>query len=676
MIDPGSVVFLAAVAALFAAAPVAFVRRRAGYTLSLAGSLLVVTAATWALAVGPFTVVSWTGVLGSDVSLRLDALSAFFVLVAGIVWTATSFYSIGYDDEPSAGLAVSYALTLGSIAILITATDWLLFLAAWEAMTLAAYWMILEALGRPSRVYSAAFVFLAFGEASTLLVAVMIAATYSTTGTFAMTAITVAGPLASVIFVAAVVGFGLKMGVAPFHMSEWLPIAHSSAPSNASAVLSSTLTLAGVYGLFRVVTLLPTGPSWWGALLLVIGAVSALLGAIFASVSEHAKGLPAYSTIENNGLILVALGIALVARAQGLPTLATFALYAALFQAFAHAVTKATLFLFAGDVERTMRTYDLTRVRGGLKDADQLASGASVVAALSLAAAPPLAGFVSEWMILESLFQSYQFGQPTLEFIGLLSGAIVALAAGLVLVAMLKFIGFTALWKPTHSAGAVPARGLAAPIAALAGVVVALGVLAPWVLVFVTPTASQLLGTTAIAPIGGLLAIPTGWSIISTTPALSMFGILSPPAISIALAVGALPAIAYYAAGRRRALRRADAWSGGRAPPRTSETYTSFGYSTGMRIMLHSILGTREIRRSAGPLGTISEIRSPETYDVELEVLDVFKSFYDVLVRLVGGTAVALQRAIMPGRVGRYLAYILSMTLIVIVYVAIAFGPR
>ena len=121
-------------------------------------------------------------------------------------------------------------------------------------------------------------------------------------------------------------------------------------------MLSSTLTLAGVYGLFRLLVLLPAGPSWWGALVLTIGAISAFLGALFASVSEHSKGLPAYSTIENNGLILVALGVAMIARSDGLTTLFEFALFAAFFQAFAHAITKSALFLFAGFVEREFYT--------------------------------------------------------------------------------------------------------------------------------------------------------------------------------------------------------------------------------------------------------------------------------------------------------------------------------
>ncbi len=673
MIGGAGLLLLLAIAALFGGAPLALVDRRLGYAATFLGSVLLVIAALAALDAGPFTALSWTGVVGEPEALHLDALSGFFALAAGLVWGATSSYSLAYDTGPGRSLAVAYALTLGAIAVLFSTSDWLLFLAAWETMTLAAYWMILEAVGRPLRIFSAAFVFLAFGEASTILVALAIAGLYDGTGSFAMTS-PIAGPMVSVVFVAALVGFGLKMGVAPFHMSEWLPIAHSSAPSNASAVLSSTLTLAGVYGLFRVVALLPDGPSWWGALLLTIGAISALLGALFAAVSEHAKGLPAYSTIENNGLILVALGISLIARSDGLPALAAFALFAAFFQALAHAVTKAALFLFAGDVERSVHTLDLSRTRGGTKAADPVASGAGVLAALSLAAAPPLAGFVSEWMILEALFQSFRFPQAWLQFTGLLAGAVVALAAGLVLVAMVKFVGFAALYRPVRPPNAERPRGLRAPIAGLTVLVAALGVLSPWILTALAPTVSAFEGARTAAPVGSLLAIPSGWSILSGSPS-GFFGIISPPALLLAFAIGSLPALAYFALGRRGAERRVPAWSGGRAAPPPSETYTSFGYSTGLRLMLSGFLGTREVRRASSP-GVSAEIATPLSYDVDLEVLDVFKSFYDALVRLVLWAAEGTKRAIMPGRIGRYLTYILLTVLVVIVYVAAAFpGP-
>ncbi|EQD72357.1 hydrogenase 4 subunit B, partial [mine drainage metagenome] len=175
MTNVASVLVLAALVGLFAGAPLSMIHRRTGYATTLVASVLLVAAAILVLAGGPVTALSWSGVIGEPESIRLDGLSAFFALTAGVVWIGTSAFSLDYDRHATPWLAVAYSLTLGSIAIVLTSTNFLVFLAGWEAMTLASYWMILEATGRPSRIFSAAFVFLAFGEASSLLIAVAIA---------------------------------------------------------------------------------------------------------------------------------------------------------------------------------------------------------------------------------------------------------------------------------------------------------------------------------------------------------------------------------------------------------------------------------------------------------------------------------------------------------------------
>ncbi len=671
MIGAATAFLVSALAVLFAAGPVAAISRRASYLLSLAGALLLIAAASCVLGFGSGAPLRWPSPIGGTEGIGLDGLSAYFALIAGVVWTATAAYSLGYDRDYSRTLAASFAVTLASIALLIAAQDAVLFLIGWEGMTIASYAMILQARGRPSRVFSAAFIFLAFGEASTLFVVLALAGLRWASGTFQFVPVATGGLLASGVFVAAMVGFGLKMGVAPFHMSEWLPIAHSSAPSNASAVLSATLTLAGVYGLFRIVSLLGPGPAWWGAVLLAIGAISALLGAMYASVSEHTKGLPAYSTIENNGLVLVALGVALTARAEGLPVLFDFALFAALFQVFAHATAKAALFLYAGYVDRTAGTFDLNAIEGRAKDAGGPAFPGSIAAALSLAAAPPLAGFVSEWMILECLFQSYRFPDPTLRFLALVAGAAVALAAGLMLVAMVKFLGFAQLWNPTEAPAQRRARPLGAAVLGLAGVVGGLGVGAPWILRLAGAPANAFSASRLAVPVSGAanLDLPAGWSILSGAP----FGILSPPGIPLALAIGSLAALGYFALGGRGSWRRASPWMAGN-PTVPPETYTAFGFSTGLRVMLSGLFRTREVRSESGP-STLASVQTPESYDVELEVLDVFKIFYDKLRSGTLALAGWLKGALMPGRVGQYVAYLLVTALVVIVYVVAAYSP-
>ncbi len=677
MISVGSGLLVASLVALFAGAPLALYGRRASYGTTLLGAiLLLVAAGTTLLGWWSSGSLTWFSPLGGTESLGFDGLSAYFALIAAVVWLATSSFSLVYDTEYPRLLAGMYALTVGSIALLLMAQDSILFLIGWEGMTLASFGMILQAHGRPRRIFSAGFIFLAFGEASTLFILLALAGLHVLTGSFVFSTVSGSGLFVDGIFLAALIGFGLKMGIAPFHMSEWLPIAHSSAPSNASAVLSATLTLVGIYGLFRVIMVLGGGPIWWGALMIVIGAISALLGALFASVSEHTKGLPAYSTIENNGLAIVALGVALAARAEGLQGLFAFALFAAFFQVFAHAVAKTGLFLVAGYIDRTTGTYDLNAIVGRSKDPGGPAFSGALICAMSLAAAPPMAGFVSEWMILESLFQTYQFtADPVLVFIGLLGGAAVALAAGLILVAMVKVLAFGQLWRPDATHPAVRSRRLGAAILGIAGIVLGLGIGAPWILDLAATPASTFAGVALSAPLStsssvpAMLGIPAGWTIMSSS---GPFGVLSPPVVPIGIAMGMLVAVGYLALGGKLVFRRADPWMAGNPVRAPEETYSAFGYSTGLRVMLKSLFFTREVRAKLGPV-TIATIETPESYDVELEVLDVFKLFYDDLRKGVVGLSEILKRLIMPGQVGQYIAYLFVTAIVVILYAVLVF---
>ncbi len=669
MIGTGTGALLASLGLFFAGIPLSLRSRKLSYLACLLGSLALLGTSLEVLAFHPVAPVSWIGPLGTPEGIGLDGLSAFFALVASLVWIATSLFSLAYDTGTSRLLAPTYSLTLGAIALLFLANDAILFLVGWELMTVASYGMILQAPGRPGRTFSAAFIFLAFGEGSTLAIFLALAGLWSVSGTFRFVPLVSTGLVTSGIFLAALVGFGLKMGVAPFHMSEWLPIAHSSAPSNASAVLSATLTLAGTYGLFRILSLLGPSPSWWGAVVLTMGATSALLGALFAAVSEHSKGLPAYSTIENNGLVLVALGVALMARSEGLPVLFAFALYAAFYQALAHAVAKAALFLHAGYIDRTTGTFDLNAIRGRAKEPGSPAFPAFLVAGTSLAAGPPLAGFVSEWMILEALFQSYRFPDPLLRLVGLLAGAAVALAAGLIAAAMVKFLGFGMLWNPRRSAPArMGARALASPILGISAVVAGIGISAPWILAGLGGPAIVFARASVPPPIGGALSIPEGWSIVSGAP----FGIISPPGLPLALLFGALVGIGYLWLRGRPRWRRSPPWMAGNPVQVPDESYSAFAFSTGLRLMLRGMFRTREARTTHGPT-TWATLQMPGSYDVELEVFDAFKAFYDALERGGLGLSAALKSALMPGRLGQYVAYILVATLIVILYVAIAF---
>ncbi|EQD49426.1 hydrogenase 4 subunit B, partial [mine drainage metagenome] len=270
------------------------------------------------------------------------------------------------------------------------------------------------------------------------------------------------------------------------------------------------------------------------------------------------QGLLAYSTIENNGLILAAVGISLIAAGYGLGALADLALLAGLFMVIAHAAAKSGLFLFAGHLVRSSGSPALNSDRFPRPPAGTFAGGVTV-AGLSLAAAPPMAGFVGEWLILETLFQSFRIPSLLYQLLGLLTGALLALAAGLMIVAMTKFVGYGALGRSRADAVHGPARSMGTVVLALGGLAAGLGVAAPWMLDALAPVAGFVSGRSVSAPLGTLLGLPGGWTIVSGAP----FGAFTPTAIPIALGLGALVAVGYAALGGPMRPRHSPVWMSG-----------------------------------------------------------------------------------------------------------------
>ena len=655
------------------------ISKKAAYSLGILGAvlgvLLSLSVLIWG---GSLTINLWQLTPASFAQLTLSPFSSYFLLISSLVWIGTCLYSTRYDDDYPSTLSSLLLLTILSMVIILVSGDAVTFLIGWESMTIASFFMILEGKGNSEGVRNAAFLFLAFGEGSSVFIMLAFSGLFSSLGTFDFLgtgAPGITGDVASWVFVTALIGFGLKMGIAPFHMSEWLPIAHSSAPSNASALLSATLTLMGVYGLIMVISHLAQYELWWGWLALVVGGISALLGALFASVSEHTKGLPAYSTIENNGLIVVAIGSYLIASYYDLTLLADFALIAALYHAFSHSVAKASLFLINGWVSKLKGSFDL----GSRNEASGKGNGpvrfAGIFTVLSLAAVPPLAGFVSEWMILEVLFQSFRFGDLTSQILGTLVGAVTALAAGIIIVAMTKVYGFGVLWSLNGNHARSPGHTRAGPsikgsfiyfFALVAGV----GVAAPAIFYLASSAGAHLLQTNAFNTfVTGKLGVPAYFVILSGNPfggfsptftAIFMLGLLSVPFVITRL-------------GSPWRLRRTDGWFAGSAQPNPSELYNSFGYSTPIRIMLRFLFRTRESVVKVGSMRR-AVIQSPEEYVVELEVLDVFKRFYDGLAQSTMWMSRFVSRKVMPGKLGLYIIYIMIAFLFVLLYIYFTIG--
>ncbi|GLB89551.1 proton-conducting transporter transmembrane domain-containing protein [Mycobacterium kiyosense] len=510
----------------------------------------------------------------SGVEFEVSRLGGFFMALTGAVALVVGVYSVGYLRHERLGSVAQVMLPAFVAAMLLVpaAGSVATFLLCWELMALSSL-VLLAADHRRPQVRSAAVYYAVMTQLgfTAVLVGLMVLAAAAGPGRFAgMDIASVSGPLRNVIFLLTLLGFGSKAGLLPLH--AWLPRAHPEAPSPVSALMSAAMVNLGVYGILRIdLQLLGPGPRWWGATLLAVGAASALYGVLQASVAADLKRLLGYSTIENMGLVTLALGAATLLSAAGAGAAAVVAMTAALLHLLAHAAFKCLGFMAAGSVLLGAGERDLDRM-GGLARRMPATTTLFGVAALGASGLPLGAGFVSEWLLVQSLIHARS--QHT--FLGLVTplgvGA-VALTAGLGVAAMVKAFG-TGFLARARSDGAAAARE--APVSMLAGMVVAaLGcvVVAVTPFVFVGPLQSVLQSLPAssgadLAGLGLMLHLP------------GMDGSISPTLLAGALIVAVLLVLclARWGARHRPQPAQLPLWACGadELSPRMQYTATSF----------------------------------------------------------------------------------------------------
>ena len=451
-----------------------------------------------------------------------------------------------------------YPAFLGAMALVLLAADAFTFLMSWEVMSLLS-WALVLAHHHEAANRSAGFVYLAmagFGTMALLLAFGLMAGPGGGYGFDAIRAVAHSPAAAAVILGLALVGAGSKAGVAPLHV--WLPLAHPAAPSHVSALMSGVMTKVALYGFIRIAFDLAGPLAWWTSpAVILIGALTAVLGILFAVLEPDIKRALAYSTIENIGVILAALGLALAFRANGLGTAAALALSAALFHAFNHMAFKSLLFMGAGAVLTATGRRDLDGL-GGLIHRMPVTSALMLVGVVAIAALPPLNGFASEWLVFQAVLASPALPQAVLQLVIPAAGGLLALAAALVAVAFARIYGVAFLGRPRSDAAArateVDRFSLTA-MALLAALCVLAGILPGLVIDALAPVAEALVG----ARLPGQAAQP--W--LTLTPVAetrSSYNGLLVLAFAVVSASGAAWAVHRLAS---RELRRAPAWDCG-----------------------------------------------------------------------------------------------------------------
>lgn len=505
-----------------------------------------------AVAAGPDAITIPLGPPWAPLTLALDGLSAWFLLILGLAAIPAGLFAA--QAPMGRGQAAILPAFVAAMALAVAAADSLTLFLGFEAMALLS-WAAIAAGGqrRAARLY------LAFAVLSGLALLGALALLAPAGLSFAaLRAAPPEGGRAVAFLALLLLAAGAKAGLFPLH--AWLPVAHPAAPTALSALMSAAMVKVALYILMRGVLDLagPSQPAWWGLPLLVLGAGTALWGAIRANLERDAKAALACSTLEHVGLITLALGLCLLFRGSDLRPLAALALAAALLHALVHALAKTTLFLGVGAVMQAAGTRDMDRL-GGLLRGMPVAAACFGLGAATAAALPPLAGFASEWLLLQALLQSWRLAEMAFQLLAVAALAAAAMAAALGAAAMLRLFGAIFLGRPRapRTAGAADAAGWAR--AALLAPAIALLVLA----VLAAPALALAGGAIRLA-LGGGVAVPAAGLTLQTPEAA---GLISP--LAALLLLGLLGGLAWGLARRLSPAAPvvAPAWDCGFGPP-------------------------------------------------------------------------------------------------------------
>jgi hydrogenase-4 component B len=465
------------------------------------------------------------------------------------------------------------------------AADAFTFLMSWEMMSLLS-WALVLAHHRDAETRDAGFVYLVmagFGTMALLLAFGLLAGADGGYAFAAMRAVQRTPATAAVILALILLGAGSKAGIAPLHV--WLPLAHPAAPSHVSALMSGVMTKVALYGLIRVVFDLLGPVAWWASpAVILLGAVTAVLGVLFATLEGDIKRALAYSTIENIGLIVAALGLAMAFRANGMTAPAALAFTAALFHVFNHMAFKSLLFMGAGAVLTATGRRDLDGL-GGLIHRMPVTSFLVLVGVTAISALPPLNGFASEWLVFQAVLRSPGLPQAVLQLVVPAAGGLLALAAALVAACFVRLYGVGFLGRPRSDAARTAAEADRFSIAAmgiLAALCVLAGVVPGVVLDALAPVAQALLGDRLPAQIDQpwLTLVP----VAETRSSYNGLLVLTFATLSASMAAWAVHRFA------SRELRRGPAWDCGFADADPATQYGAGSFAQPVRRVFATIL--------------------------------------------------------------------------------------
>ncbi len=588
-----------------------------------------------------------------------DGLTAFFLFLLFLGQGVASLYGLGYmkeyeEKKSLISFSLSWVAFLGSMAGVLLVNNGFYFLFLWELMSLFSFFLVVYEHEETSN-RKAAFIYFVMTHVGTVFLIAAVLYLYSKTGSFlygdwAAIASELSPGEKNSLFLCFLVGFGTKAGLVPFHI--WLPYAHPVAPSPVSALMSGVMVKIALYMIMRLVwlTLAPM-ELWWGGLMLALGVLSAFIGILYACVERNVKRLLAYSTVENMGILTMALGTAMIAQTLGYTELVVLALAAFFWHGVHHLLFKSNMFMAAGNIIQATHTKKLDQMGGLLKKMPRTGLWA-MVGAVGLAALPPLGGFWGEWLLFHALWKtSIQVGGGLLKLMLPLILTALAFVSALALATMVKWFSGAFLGQ-ARTANAEKAQELPWSQTASMGSSMMLTLL-----ILLWPQGLLKLMSVPIQVLSYQSSSSLTDSLIS--PFFSDFLSLITPYI---LLLGLFSGTLYLLSGGKRR-RVSGTWNCG-VPLTPRMQYTSLGITMPLRIVLKRILAFHSIIDKK--FGENPYVLQSLKYRGRTREM-VEEAFYRPSMKLVLWCADRI-RILQTGSIHTYLAYILLTLVVVLIW--------
>lgn len=601
-----------------------------------------------------------------SLDIKIDNLSAFFILCLSVLVICVSLYSIGYNSHYYGKRNLGffnflYSTFILSMFFVMISGNAVFFYIAWEAMSLISYFLVIfesehEENQRAGKLY---LIMTHIGTAF-LLIGFMIMFSYTKSFDIFGSSAAIPEVAKNFMFIFFFIGFGTKAGVVPLHI--WLPYAHPAAPSNVSALMSGIMIKTAIYGMIRfMLCYLQIQHTWWGVVILCFGIVSAVLGVAYALMEHNIKKLLAFHSVENIGIILIGLGVSFIAFSQNNEFLGGLALIAALLHTFNHTLFKGGLFLGAGSIQYATHTKDIDKL-GGLIKKMPITALMVLCFSLAISAIVPFNGFVSEWLTYQSLFLNIGYGAGAINILSILSIAALGLSGALAAACFVKLFGISFLGLPRsdHALNAkeVPVT-MNIGMGILAGFCLAIGLFPAIFINIVDKVVFSLVGSSITGNFqGGFLN--------AYSPLVVSGNSISPMEILIVFVVAILAALLIIRLiGGKYIKRKYGTWDCGFESLNSRMQYTATGFSKPLRIVF-SIL-YRPGRKVEIEEGVSSYFPTSIKYKVWTEPI-FEKYFYNPVLNMIRKISLKIIGSVQTGSVHAYLIYIFIAVLALMLY--------